>query len=124
MKLRTVLLILPLTLLLNGCLIVTDRDRDGDDYSTSDWRTQQLHNRKLITDLTLGTSRVDVQEKMGTPSFSDAFSGKNGSTYQILYYRTHREHSDGETTKGETTPLVFENDKLVGWGNDALQRIH
>ena len=33
--------------------------------------------------------------------------------------RTHRTHSDGDTTRDETTPLVFEDGKLVGIGERA-----
>jgi hypothetical protein len=47
----------------------------------------------------------------------------DGATYQVLYYRTHRTHSDGETTKDETTPLVFKDSALIGWGMDALARV-
>jgi len=59
---------------------------------------------------------------MGQANFSEAYE-TDGNQYQILYYRTHRVDSDGETTKDETTPLVFKNQRLIGWGQDALQRI-
>jgi hypothetical protein len=34
-----------------------------------------------------------------------------------LFYRTQRKHSDGETTRDETTPLVFRDNRLIGWGD-------
>lgn len=119
---KKILLLLPLTISLSGCIIVADgSDWDGD--NSSNWRAEQNKNRSKITNLTLGLHRTEVIEQMGSPSFSEAFTTENGASYQVLYYRTHREHGDGETTKDETTALVFETDKLIGWGNDALQRI-
>jgi len=124
MAFKKLLLVLPLTFSLSGCLIVADgNDWDDDNYGSSNWRSEQNRNRTKISNLTLGVARTEVITQMGSPQFSEAFKGENGSSYQVLFYRTHREHGDGETTKDETTALVFENDTLVGWGNDALQRI-
>ena len=123
MFIKKALLILPLSLALSGCVIVADGDWDDDDYSSSSWKAEQRQNREKISNLSLGLQRSEVIEQMGTATFTEAFTADNGSGYQVLYYRTHREHGDGETTKDETTALVFENDKLIGWGNDALQRI-
>ena len=126
MTTKNILLILPLTLCLTGCVIVAGDGEDGwsDDHNASGWRDEQNINRKNITKLTLGLEYPMVLTQMGNPDFTEAFTTEGGLAYQVLYYRTHREHGDGETTKDETTPLVFENNKLIGWGNDALQRIH
>ena len=124
MTIKKMLIALPLALSLSGCIIVSgDGDWDGDN-SSSNWQSVQKKNRKNITKLTLGQTRTEVLTKMGEPNFSEAFKGRGDEPYTVLYYRTHREHGDGDTTKDETTPLVFENDLLVGWGNDALQRIN
>jgi len=40
-----------------------------------------------------------------------------------MYYRTSRQHHDSATSKDETTPLIFKNNKLIGWGFDALTNI-
>jgi len=124
MSIKKALLILPLSLALSGCVIVADGDwDDDDDYTSSTWKADQKQNRENISNLSLGLMRSDVITQMGAATFTEAFTADNGSGYEVLYYRTHREHSDGETTKDETTALVFENNKLIGWGNDALQRI-
>jgi hypothetical protein len=103
---------------LSGCVIVTgDRDRDGDS-----WREEQTDNRKQISDLQLNTSRLDIIQKLGVPNFLEAFV-KETDEYRVLFYRTQHIHSDGDTTKDETTPLVFKNDKLIGWGQDMLTGI-
>ncbi|RLA04902.1 MAG: hypothetical protein DRQ47_02515 [Gammaproteobacteria bacterium] len=123
MTTKKLLLALPLAFSLSGCIIV-DGDGDWDDhYSSSSWQSEQEKNRDNINSLVLGAKRSDVMIKMGEPNFSEAFTKDNGKSYQILFYRTHREHGDGETSKDETTALVFENDNLIGWGNDALQGV-
>ena len=123
MFIRKVLIVLPLAMLLNGCVIVAGDGDWDDDSSSSNWKSEQNKNRSNIAKLTLGQERSEVLSRMGEPNFSEAFKGDDGTSYHILYYRTHREHGDGDTTKDETTAVVFESDKLVGWGNDALQRI-
>jgi len=106
--------------LLSGCVIVADGDGNRRDHNRSAIK-QEEQNREAISRLQLGSSRESVLAAMGTPDFSDAFS-HDESAYQIYYYRTHRVHADGDTTRDETTPLVFINDKLVGWGESALTR--
>jgi len=107
---------------LSGCVIVAGEhgwdDRDGG----SSWEKQQKDNREMINELELMSDRMDVVAKMGVPSFSDAFV-KGDAQYRVLYYRTQHTKSDGETTKDETTPLIFKNNQLIGWGQDSLTRI-
>jgi len=117
-SLITTLLALGLVFSLNGCVIVAG-DRDWDDDS---WQKQQTENRELISQLALNAERNSVIAKLGAPSFSDAFI-KDGAEYRVLYYRTQHTQSDGETTKDGTTPLVFKNDQLIGWGEESLANI-
>ena len=106
-----------LALSLSGCIIV---DRDSWRDSDSSWEKRQTNNKKIISKLEINDSRDSVVSQLGAPDFSEAFS--NGDKhYRILFYRTSHEHSDGDTTKDETTPLVFLNNSLVGWGQDALE---
>jgi len=111
-------LVSALSFSLSGCLIVAG-DRD---WSDSDWEQRQSENRKAISNLSLKMSRLKVMDELGVPSFSEGFV-KAGKEYQVLYYRTQKTKSDGETTKDETTPLVFKDNKLVGWGSEALEKI-
>lgn len=46
-----------------------------------------------------------------------------GRRHRVLFFRTQHRHSDGETSRDETTPLVFRNDTLIGWGDDVLASI-
>jgi len=103
---------------LSGCVIVTgDRDRNGDN-----WQDEQTDNRNQISNLELNTTRLNIIQQLGAPNFSEAFV-KEADEYRVLFYRTQHIHSDGDTTKDETTPLVFKNDKLIGWGQVMLTGI-
>jgi outer membrane protein assembly factor BamE (lipoprotein component of BamABCDE complex) len=104
---------------LSGCVIVAD----GRDNDKSSWETSQKENRALISELAIKSSRAYVINKMGTPNFTEAFV-KGNDEYRVLYYRTQHRHSDGDTTKDETTPLVFKNDLLIGWGHKVLAELH
>lgn len=102
-----------------GCVYI-----DGEHVTGDDWRETQRDNREMISKLELGTSRSAVVARLGTPDDSEAFDA-NGEEVRVLFYRTQRKHSDGETSRDETTPLVFRNDLLVGWGDttyNALRR--
>jgi len=103
---------------LSGCVIVA---KDGN-WSDSGWRATQKENREAIANLELDMARSQITAKLGSPDFSEAFT-RDGDNFQVLYYRTQHRHSDNETTKDETTPLVFKNDKLVGWGEKSLNLV-
>lgn len=105
------------TTLLTGCVIVTDRD---DWERDNDWRDRQEHNRQYIADLALGLSINDVRADLGSPDLSEAYREGNDDIV-VLRYRTQHESSDGETTRDETTPLVFVNGELNGWGERAAR---
>lgn len=117
-KFNKLTLLVITAIFLNGCVIVAG-DRDWDNES---WKDKQSINRQYISELSLSMNRNEVLEKMGVPNFSDALV-KDGEEYRVLYYRTQRTQSDGETTRDETTPLVFKNDKLIGWGHEALKHL-
>lgn len=109
-------------LLATGCVIVTDRDDwDDHDSDSSSWQEAQRRNADYIDGLRLGVSIEKVRGALGRADFSDAFRDDHGEVL-VLRYRTHHRHSDGKTTRDETTPLVFVNGHLEGWGEDALRR--
>ena len=103
---------------LGGCISINGTHH----WDDKDWKDTQETNRKIISELVIGTERSNVLMRLGTPAFSEAFV-KDDIEYGVLFYRTHHTESDGETTKDETTPLIFKNDKLIGWGADVLSSI-
>ncbi|TRY30786.1 DUF3192 domain-containing protein [Aliiglaciecola sp. M165] len=91
-----------------------------DDTSDMGWEDRQEYNKVQLTKLELGTSRASVLELMGPPDISEA--KKVGvSRVQVMFYRTQHKQSDGITTQDECTPLLFEDEELVAWGDGAYQ---
>nr|WP_136250728.1 DUF3192 domain-containing protein [Ningiella ruwaisensis] len=87
-----------------------------------DWEERQLTNRKGIQTLKIGDSLLHVTDNMGTADFNEILPNSD-VPLQVLYYRTQRAHEDGLTTKDECTPLVFENQTLIGWGHEYLASV-
>ncbi len=105
--------------LLTGCVIaVSDGEAQthwAGDSSTS-WQKQHKNNRETIANLALDTHYQVVLNRLQTPNFTELLK-EDGNVYQVIFYATHSIHSDGKMTKDECTPLVFENDKLIGIGD-------
>ncbi|MDQ7049963.1 MAG: DUF3192 domain-containing protein [Enterobacterales bacterium] len=104
---------------LSGCIVVGGDSWRDDEH----WKQRQSQNRETIAALELGATRQSIVSQLGAPDLSEAFS-RGQDQFRVLYYRTSHKHSDGNTTKDETTPLIFKNDLLVGWGNEALSSYH
>ena len=104
-----------LTVMGTGCVYV-----NGEQIDAGNWQEIQHTNREAISQLQLGSTTQAVKDKLGSPTDSEAFM-KGDSEIRVLFYRTTHKHSDGETSRDETTPLVFENDSLIGWGNTVYE---
>lgn len=111
------LIIIGMTALLSGCVIAVNGDKwDEDDDS---WEQRQNANARAIDSLTLGRDLSDVRARLGEPDFRETFL-RDGAEFEVLFYRTQRVKGDGRTTRDETTPLVFVDGALVGWGESAI----
>jgi hypothetical protein len=116
----TVAALFGLSLGLSGCVVSVD---GGGEFSyQSDWQYKEQKNRKHISQLQQNVSYKEILNLMGIADFNE-FYAKDDDTYQVLYYRTQRMDEDGVTTKNECTPLVFQNNVLVGWGESAFNAI-
>jgi outer membrane protein assembly factor BamE (lipoprotein component of BamABCDE complex) len=73
-------------------------------------------NRSQLDKLKVGMTTDQVRAAMGKPYKSEFYGSK-----QMWFYITEWQ-SDGQTTLDEMTPLVFENDILLGWGHNFLGR--
>ncbi len=116
---RSAAAITVITLALGGCVVI---DSDGTHFNTDSWEREQRENREAIAALDIGMERSQALSGLDAPAYSEAFT-RDGDDYRILFFRTQRAHADGDTTKDETTPLVFKNDVLIGWGREAYNEL-
>ena len=104
-------------ILLSSCVIAVNtdewEDRDG-------WYSKQKNNAQKIEQLELGKSEASIRSDLGAPDFNESFL-RGEESYVVLYYRTRHIDGDGVTSKDETTPLVFVQGSLVGWGDSAIE---
>lgn len=85
-----------------------------------DWKDREEFNKVQIAKLELGVSRQEILALLGSPDISEA-KKEGTSRIQVMFYRTQHKKSDGITTQNECTPLLFEDDVLVAWGDGAYQ---
>jgi len=82
------------------------------------WQMEMKKNNENLLKLEMGMSKEDVMAIMGKPTFNEAYQSLHGRSVVILFYYTQRKWADGSRTKDETTPIIFEDGKLVGWGDE------
>ena len=106
-----------LAVLLSGCVVAIGND--GPESRDSAWAEVERDNRRAIDSLLMGMGIREVQLAMPHEAdFSEAFM-VDGVAHRVLFYRTQRVEGDGVTSRNETTPLVFADGQLVGWGESA-----
>jgi outer membrane protein assembly factor BamE (lipoprotein component of BamABCDE complex) len=71
-------------------------------------------NRNQLDNLKVGMTTDQVRRAMGKPYKSEFYGTK------LMWFYITDWQSDGKTTSDEMTPLVFENDILLGWGSKLL----
>jgi hypothetical protein len=94
----------------------------------------RAQNTANLAKLTVGLRKEVVMEMMGmepskgvfmwidNPYRSETLTGKDGKSYEVLYYYIDLKQRDDKITDDELTPLVFEDGKLIGWGYPFLDR--
>ena len=94
-----------------------------DDPADMVWTDREAYNRKFISILVLSTAVQQdlVQHILGGPVISVAFKS-TADLYQLVFYRTQRDISDGITTKDECSPLLFKNQRLIAIEAQALSQ--
>ena len=96
--------------------------------------TIRTTNRQNLMKLSIGMSKDEVLTIMGTKTEFVPYMGMINNPYRVetlqgkdkslivLYYYTDRKRADNAITDDELTPLVFDNDKLIGWGLGFLEQ--
>lgn len=94
-----------------------------DDPDAMAWTDREAYNRKFINVLqTNATVTQDqIRQKLGGPDITEAYQ-LGTDLYQLVYYRTQRDISDGITTKTECTALLYLNRRLIAVGETAEQQ--
>ena len=105
---------------LSGCVLVIGDD--GEIRRGNSALEQQKYNRVAVPRIALGTTIDAVRDDLGEPHFAEAFTRDDGE-YRVLFYRTHRTRADGDTTRDETTPVVFRDGAVIGIGDDFYRRL-
>ena len=76
------------------------------------WETAKK-NVEHSRNLRVGMTKNEVLEVMGEPIRDEKFCDPN-----LWFYYVEMVWGDGLVTTEECLPLVFEDGKLIGWGND------
>ena len=92
-------------------------------------------NQASIGQLAIGADRQQTLALMGTktaktrdgqvtnPFRTEAFKDAAGARYEVHYYVVAPNRKFQPLKQGQMTPLVFKNDALIGWGDEALQQV-
>jgi len=76
------------------------------------WHSEIEKNQDNLAKLRIGMSKIEVKAIMGEPLVKEIYS-----TPDVWYYYTQLRWHDGNATRDECTPLVFDEDgKLAGIG--------
>lgn len=102
---------------LSGCVVAIGND--GDLSSDGRWQEKERENRAAVEQLQAGMTYGQVRDWMPNQAdFSESFQADD-INYQVLFYRTQRVKADGVVTRDETTPLIFADGFLIGWGEQV-----
>ncbi|AWB68874.1 cell envelope protein SmpA [Saccharobesus litoralis] len=93
----------------------------NDDQSQMQFEDRQAYNKKVISRLNTLQPKDEIIKLMGPPDITEAKKTASG-IIQILFYRTQHIKQDGFTTQDECTGLLFINNKLIIWGDEAYNQ--
>jgi hypothetical protein len=91
----------------------------------------RTRNRENLLRLSLGMSKFDVLQIMGTetvesvnnPYRVETPKGKDGELYEVLFYHTDKKKKSDLISDSELTPIVFKDNVLIGWGWAFLSEV-
>jgi hypothetical protein len=105
--------------------------------------TIRTENRLNVTKINVGMTKAEVLQLMGNKTARASFGKnavtitnpyrseirqKNEKTYEVLYYYTHQDQCDWPTKRfkileRELTPIIFQDGKVIGWGQPFLDNL-
>lgn len=78
---------------------------------------EQNRNIENSKKLRINMSKAQVLKVMGKPVQNQDYSAPN-----VWFYYIDTAWYDGLTTEDECLPLIFRNEKLIGWGWDYFEK--
>jgi len=106
-NMRMILYGLVLIFLLSGCA-----------GSTMMTQMEVTRHTRAMINLKIDMTPEKVIEVMGNPNKTEMYRGKNSELILVYLYIT--EYPSWKRTEANYTPLIFENNKLAGWGWNYL----
>jgi hypothetical protein len=104
-------------------------------YYFSVYRAGISENQQGLNDLRIGMTSAEVRSAMGEgevvrykrlslvdPWRTEGFSLVDGPSVLLLYYITQQPNELERPSDNELTPIVLENDRVVGWGSSFLRK--
>jgi outer membrane protein assembly factor BamE (lipoprotein component of BamABCDE complex) len=87
------------------------------------WPREQIFSHYFrLQEVKMGMSQEEVASLMGPPPVQEEGSFRGGH-YTFYFYRTHNMDYEGSgTVRGGYTPLIFQNNRLVGKGKRDYYR--
>ncbi|MEP0356605.1 MAG: DUF3192 domain-containing protein [Paraglaciecola sp.] len=105
---------------LYGIFVVAVINLYPDKPENMGWEDREEYNKVQISKLELGLQKQAILDLLGSPDITEAKRNSN-KELQVMFYRTQHMQADGVTTQDECTPLLFENNELIAWGDNAYQ---
>lgn len=91
-----------------------------DEPHSMGWEDRQEYNKVQISKLSIKQNKHEILELLGGPDITQAKMVLDKEV-QVMFYRTEHKQADGITTIDECIALLFEDNKLVEWGDNAYQ---
>lgn len=95
----------------------------GCDRVLTQWPREEIFSNYFrLQEVRLGMSQAEVEGIMGPPQVQEV-GDYRGGRFTFYFYRTHNMDYEGSgTVRGGYTPLIFQNNRLVGKGKRDYYR--
>lgn len=86
------------------------------DIGLSKEESQQLMGNAIVVNVPKVGKMKPLNKLFKQPEFTNEYSGYSGEKIYVCWYFTTPKDQNGVISKSECTPVIFENDKVVGIG--------
>jgi hypothetical protein len=123
--------LLVMVVLLAGCATMTVSDMTANNRMNLAYLSRGISRTKALAimksgigiyDCDLMKSKISSKVTMNNPYRTETLEA-SGKTLEVIYYITSLKDNDCTIGEDGLTPLVFEDNKLIGWGKDFLSEV-